>query len=188
MKNNTKNILFLFLSSVSFGSALGIYLPNISRKQDEVFFALIITSGILLLGSFAILGRDVYTKSEEKFDSESNKKVLQERERSGFLSREKLVDNAKIGRNLMHTHYSFENFRNIWRSLYLIITHTFILIVLSILFNVNAKSTEYILALTIGVLSFAIHILFLFNNLRLQYYHKEYRTSVEMVKKKETSS
>jgi ascorbate-specific PTS system EIIC-type component UlaA len=85
----------------------------------------------------------------------------------------------------MHTHYAFENYRNTIRTLFIVITHCFIFGSMYVFYNKYSGNKEIIIpAVIFGTLSFFVHIGFLFYNLYMQKYHKEYRNTMEIVKDK----
>lgn len=184
MKNNQRNLLFLLLTSITFGAALGLYLRiDKNTREEDIWMALMIVSGILLTGFLGLMGYDMFSGNEEKYDEQARKEVINERIRNRSLSQQKLLTEEEIGRHVMHTHYAFENWRNSWRSIFIAIVHVFILSTLVVFYTKNGEANaDTIVALVFGVLALAIHVGFLGYSLYAQYYLKEYREPLEMVR------
>lgn len=183
MKNHRRNLLFLLLSSITFSAALGLYLKLSS--DDTLFMSLIIIDGVLLAIFMFLMIYDTFSANEEKYDQENRKAVVNERHRHRSLSQQKLLNEEDIGKHIMHTHYAFENMRNSWRSLLIAVVHIFIFSSLIVYYvKLNSSAIEIIVALIFGVLALTIHVFILLYNLYLQYYHKEYREPIEMIRNK----
>ena len=186
MKNNQRNLMFMFLTIITFAAALALYLKLDSEIQKEdTFMALMIVDGILLAGTLMLLVYDNFSGGEEAFDEERLNAVMVERRRNRVLSEQKLLASEEIGKYLMHTHYAFENWRNSWRTLYIMVTHVFILSSLVVFFvKLGGGNPDFIVGLVFGVFALVIHIGFLLYSLYAQYYLKEYRQPLEMVRQR----
>jgi Na+/melibiose symporter-like transporter len=184
MKNNQRNLLFLLLTSITFGAALGLYLRiDKDTREEDLWMGLMITGGVLLAGFLALMAYDSFSGNEEQYDEQSRKEVLNERMRNRTLSQQHVLTEEEIGKHVMHTHYAFENWRNSWRSVFIAIVHVVILSSLIVFYvKSGTANADTIVALTFGVLALAIHVGFLLYSLYAQYYFKEYRNPIEMVR------
>ena len=184
MKNNQRNLLFLFLVSITFFAALGLYLRiDKNTREEGIWMALMIVSGVLLAGFLGLMVYDMFSGNEEKYDEQVRKQVINERMRNRTLYQQQLLSEEDIGKHVMHTHYAFENWRNSWRSIFIAIVHVFILSTLIVFYTKNGgPNADTLVALVFGVLALAIHVGFLGYSLYAQYYLKEYREPIEMVR------
>lgn len=184
MKNNQRNLLFLFLTFITFGASLGLYLRmNEDTRNEDIWLGLMIASGVLVAGFLALISYDLLSGNEEKYDEQTRKNVITERNKNRFLSQQKILTEEEIGKHVMHTHYAFENWRNSWRSIFIAIVHIFALNVLIVFYVKGGEtSSDTLVALIFGVLAIAIHVGFLLYSLYAQYYLKEYREPIEMVR------
>lgn len=190
MKNNQRNLLFLVLTLTTFFSSLGLYLKiDKNSREEDIFMALMIIGGVMSFGLMVLLAYDAISGNEEKYDEETRNDVINERIKHRTLAQQKLLTEEEIGRHVMHTHYAFENWRNIWRSFFFAFAHIFIFSSLIVFYvKYGQSNVESILILTVGVLSLTVHVGFLLYNLYAQYYLKEYREPIEMVRDKKYMS
>lgn len=186
MKNNRRNLIFLLLIAITFSSTLGIFLNfNKTIQTGSPFLELMIVDGILLLGVTILMLSDIVNRKEEKHDEENLKKINKERKINKVLIQQKMIDEKDVGKNLMHTHYAFENYRNTIRTLFIFITHCFIFSSLFVFYHkLNVNSGSFITAVVFGTLSLFVHFGFLGYSLYMQKYHKEYRSTMEIVRDK----
>lgn len=184
MKNSKRSLLISFLTAITYFSSLGLYLSLDKRTQkDDPFIDLIIVGGIFLFFSLFLSSYDLITGSDEKYDKENNKTVLKEREKNKAVIKQNLLKETDVAKHLLHTHYAFENWRNTKRNLFLLVAHVFIFSNVFVYYKkLNSSQIEIIIALVFAVLAFTIHVGLLFYSLYAQYYLKEHRTVMEMIK------